>query len=75
MDKFLLEYHIHKCGMTTNEFCDEIGISPATYYRKVNGESDFTSTEIKRIADCLNIKDITPIFFTNLVSETTQEEE
>lgn len=71
MNKFLLEYHIKTNGLTTNEFCEKIGMSPASYYRKINGDSDFTSTEIAKTAEVLGIKDITPIFFADLVSEQT----
>ena len=75
MDRYLLEYHMKSKGISTAEFCESIGMSATTYYRKVNGESEFTLAEIKKTAEILDIKDIRPIFFADEVSETTPKED
>lgn len=68
MDRYLLEYEIKCRGMTIQEVCKHIGMSPSTYYKKVRGVSEFTQSEIQKLIDLLEIDDPTPIFFSPKVS-------
>ncbi len=68
MDKYLLEYEIKSKGLSIKEYCDYIGIDKTTYYRKVNGKSEFTQSEIQKSIDLLDLGDPTPIFFVKKVS-------
>lgn len=70
MDKLLLEYEIKSNGHSIIDFCNAIGINKTTYYRKVQGKSDFTQKEIQKAIDYLNLDDakIRAIFFTQKVS-------
>ena len=64
MDKNLLEYEFKKRGYNVGKFCEKVGISEATYYRKISGKSEFTRAEIEKIIDLLELESPTPIFFT-----------
>lgn len=63
MDRYLLEYKIKQNGLSISDYCTKIGISKASYYRKVSGRSEFTQSEISKTIDVLNLKSPTPIFF------------
>ncbi|MDU1265362.1 MAG: hypothetical protein E6970_05995 [Peptostreptococcus sp.] len=64
-DKDLLKYHIAKSGKTVSCVIKYLGISEASYYRKVNGVSDFTRNEIQLMKDILNLsmEEVEKIFF------------
>lgn len=64
MDRYLLEYEIKRNGLTVSEFCHKVGISTASYYRKINGRSDFTQSEISKTMEVLDLTSPIPIFFT-----------
>nr|DAP88527.1 MAG TPA: Regulatory protein [Caudoviricetes sp.]DAX98433.1 MAG TPA: Regulatory protein [Caudoviricetes sp.]DAY29787.1 MAG TPA: Regulatory protein [Caudoviricetes sp.] len=64
MDKNLLEYEFKRKGYNVGKFCEKLGISEATYYRKTSGKSEFSRAEIERIMDLLELDSPTPIFFT-----------
>lgn len=68
MDKFLLEYTIKSSGHTIAEYCEAIGISKSSYYKKVRGTSDFTQEEIQKSIDFLKLESPVPIFFKPNVS-------
>ena len=51
MDKALLEYEMNKRNVTIAEMCDVLGISRSALYRKCNGKSEFTQSEIQTIVD------------------------
>lgn len=68
MDKFLLEYTIKSNGHTIAEYCEAIGISKSSYYKKVRGTSDFTQEEIQKSIDFLKLESPVPIFFKPNVS-------
>lgn len=55
-----------RARLTVNELCEMIGISKAAYYRKVNGQSEFTLREIEALCRALKIRP--SIFFNNKVS-------
>lgn len=68
MDKALLEYEMKKKGVTIEKMCEVIGISRSAFYRKCNGTSEFTQSEIKTIVDFLNLESPMAIFFNSEVS-------
>ncbi len=51
---------------SVNDLAKALGINYSTFYRKSIGKSEFTRSEIQRIADILHlsIQDIQDIFFT-----------
>ncbi|MBR5594032.1 MAG: helix-turn-helix transcriptional regulator [Bacteroidaceae bacterium] len=63
MDKALLEYEMKKKGVTIEEMCKIIGISRSAFYRKCNGTSEFTQSEIQTIVDYLKLESPMGIFF------------
>lgn len=63
MDKALLNYEMKKKGISIEELCKEIGISRSAFYRKCNGKSEFTQSEIQAIVSCLNLDSPIAIFF------------
>lgn len=65
MDKALLEYEMKKRGVTIEEMCKIIGISRSAFYRKCNGTSEFTQSEIQTIVDYLNLESPMGIFFAH----------
>lgn len=64
MNKNLLEYEMKENGKSISDMCELLGISRSAFYRKCNGISEFTQSEIKKIVDCLDLKhDPMEIFF------------
>jgi len=63
MNKALLEYSIKCNGLTTEQFCKEIGISRSAYYKKCNGKSEFKQSEITKIVRLLKLDSPVDIFF------------
>ena len=63
MDKFLLEYEMKKKGYSVKKLCKEIGVSRSAFYKKCNGKSDFTQSEIQAIVDLLHLESPVAIFF------------
>ena len=63
MDKFLLEYEMKKNGFSVERLCKKIGISRSAFYKKCNGKSDFTQSEIQAIVDLLHLESPVAIFF------------
>lgn len=55
-----------KARMTVDELCEITGIDRATYYRKVNGKSEFTVKDIEALCKALKVRP--SIFFKNKVS-------
>lgn len=68
MDKFRLEYEMKSKGITIEVLCKEIGISRSAFYRKCNGLSNFTQSEIQEIVNFLGLKSPMGIFFKENVS-------
>lgn len=68
MDKYRLEYERKKQGLTIDALCADIKMSKSAYYRKLNGHSEFTKSEIEAICDTLKLKSPMGIFFTETVS-------
>lgn len=68
MDKALLEYEMKKRGVTIADMCEELNLSRSAFYRKCNGISEFTQSEIQKIVDYLGLDSPVGIFFTVKVS-------
>ena len=67
MNAKLLKYRLDERNKNLNELADCLGINVATLYRKLNGTSDFTRSEIQqiRLFVPLSKEDIYSIFFAN----------
>ncbi len=65
MNKRLLKAKMVEHGYNDEQLSACIGINPATFYRKKNGESDFLRREIQAIRNALHLSpnDIDAIFF------------
>ena len=63
MDKALLQYEMRKNEISIGELCEKIGMSRSAFYRKCNGKSDFTQSEIQSIVDLLQLESPMAIFF------------
>ena len=63
MNKALLEYAMSEKGKSISDMCDMLGISRSAFYRKCNGKSEFTMSEIKKIVDFLELDSPVEIFF------------
>lgn len=68
MDKALLEYEMNKRNVSIAEMCNVLKISRSAFYRKCNGKSEFTQSEIQIIVDFLNLESPMGIFFKEKVS-------
>ncbi len=64
---FLLNGAIKKEGYSQDRLAREIGLDPATLSRKLNGTSEFTQGDIKKICKALNIdpQEIPVYFFAS----------
>lgn len=68
MNAALLEYELKKKGMKKEELCEALGMSRSAFYRKMNGISEFTLSEIQNIVSTLDLESPVPIFFSDEVS-------
>lgn len=64
MNKLELEIAMMKKGMNVASLAKTIGISRAALYKKINGHSEFTRSEIERIVEALGLNSPMGIFFT-----------
>ena len=71
MNKALLEYKMKERGKSISDMCLMLGISRSAFYRKCNGKSEFTQSEIQKIVDYLNLESPVGIFFAHRVSFRT----
>ena len=67
MDKNVLYYYIRRSGHSITTLCAVIGMSKSTFYRKVNGNGDFTLSEMMTIAEAVGVENPTEIFFSKEV--------
>lgn len=67
----LLKSYIVKNGMTIDEVARNLGINPATLYRKMNGKSELSIGEAEQLISTLSIEknDIVSIFFNDKLEE------
>lgn len=63
MDKALLQYEMSKNGISVGDLCKKLDISRSAFYRKCNGKSDFTQSEIQAIVNILKLESPMAIFF------------
>ena len=68
MNKALLEYKMKVKGKSISDMCETLGISRSAFYRKCNGKSEFTHSEIQKVVDYLDLDSPVDIFFTHKVS-------
>ena len=66
MDKEMFVYEMKKAGYKTPESrAEAIGVnSVSAYYRRVNGECEFSQTEISKVSDILGWEKAKAIFFS-----------
>ena len=65
MNKALLEYKMKEAGKSISDMCEMLGISRSAFYRKCNGKSEFTQSEIQKMVDFLNLDSPVGIFFAH----------
>ena len=68
MNKARLEYEMKVKNVTISDMCSKLGCSRSAFYRKCNGISEFTQSEIQTIIDYLELKSPMGIFFDAEVS-------
>lgn len=68
MNKARLEYEMKVKSVTIGDMCSVLGCSRSAFYRKCNGISEFTQSEIQTIIDYLELKSPMGIFFDAEVS-------
>ena len=68
VNKALLEYKMRIKGKDISDMCEMLGISRSAFYRKCNGKSEFTISEIRKIVDFLGLDSPVEIFFAEEVS-------
>lgn len=68
MDKNKLYYYMSMRGISCQEMCDRLEMSRSAFYRKCNGISEFTQSEIQKIVDILKLDSPMGIFFVEKVS-------
>lgn len=68
MNAARLEYEMKCRKVSKADMCAMLGISRTAFYRKCNGKSEFTQSEIQKIAEFLELDDLVQIFFAKEVS-------
>lgn len=64
-NRALFQYAVDRKNMTMLSVADRLGVNPATLYRKVQGQSDFTRGEIQLLREILGltVREADAIFF------------
>ena len=65
MNKALLEYKMKENGKSISDMCEMLEISRSAFYRKCNGKSEFTHSEICKIVEYLKLESPVDIFFAH----------
>ena len=65
MNKALLEYKMKEKGKSISDMCLMLGISRSAFYRKCNGKSEFTQSEIQKTVEYLDLDSPVEIFFAH----------
>ena len=55
-------------GVSIQDMCAKLNMSRSAFYRKSNGISEFTQSEIQKIVDILKLESPMGIFFAEKVS-------
>lgn len=63
-----LKYEMEVRHISVEDLCRELDISKSAYYRKINGKSEFTHSEIVKICEVLELDSPVGIFFAEKVS-------
>lgn len=63
MNKNLLIYEMNKKQISIKMMCEKLKISRSAFYRKCNGISEFTQSEIQTVVDFLKLDSPVGIFF------------
>ena len=64
MNKALLIYEMNKKNISIKMMCEKLGISRSAFYRKCNGITEFTQSEIQTTVDYLGLESPVGIFFS-----------
>lgn len=64
----LLEYEMKIRNISKGDMCAALSISRSAFYRKCNGVSEFTQSEMQTIGDLLGEDAVIRIFFGEKVS-------
>lgn len=61
-----------RAGVSKEDIAKYLGVNLATVYRKFNGESDFTLSELRKLKKVLHLskEDVDRIFFSEQLAET-----
>ena len=54
-DKALFKYMVNRKQLTLSDVANQLGVSDATLYRKIKGESDFSRSEIQMLKSILEM--------------------
>lgn len=65
MNKEKLEEEMQSQNISKTEMCTLLGISRSAFYRKCNGKSEFTLSEMQKILDVLKLNTPEGIFFAS----------
>ena len=68
MDKDKLLSAMAQKGISIQVMCTKLGMSRSAFYRKCNGVSEFTRSEIEKIVGILELESPMAIFFPLKVS-------
>lgn len=68
MNKNRLEYEMKEKNISKDQMCKLLNMSRSAFYRKCNGKSEFTQSEIQKILELLELDSPMGIFFTLKVS-------
>ncbi|MBR2311298.1 MAG: helix-turn-helix transcriptional regulator [Oscillospiraceae bacterium] len=68
MDKDKLQDAMKQQGVSIQDMCSKLNMSRSAFYRKSNGISEFTQSEMQRIVDILKLESPMGIFFAEKVS-------
>lgn len=60
--------YLKKRGVKLVAIAKALGVAPSTLYRKMQGESDFTRSEVQTCCEFLGVKELNHIFFASKVS-------
>ncbi len=71
MNKARLEYKMNLRHVSKGDMCTMLGISRSAFYRKCNGKSEFTQSEIQKIVDFLDLESPMGIFLPKSVLKDT----
>ena len=61
---------VARSGATNRELAAALGLSDQAFYNKINGQTEFKNSEIKKLAAklCLSMEEVNRIFFDGEVN-------